>query len=68
MSERHEPPAEDELSADELATHEATELPARQAMSAIGDIAIPLNPDMAAEVLLAGVLDPSAPDDPGAEN
>ena len=68
MSERHEPSLEDELSADELAAHEATELPARQAMSAIGDIAIPLNPDMAAEVLLAGAVDPAAPDDPGAES
>ncbi len=51
MSEHREHP--DELSEEELTAEEATELPARQAMSAIGDIAIPLDPDMAADVLLA---------------
>ena len=51
MSEHRKHP--DELSEEELAAEEATELPARQAMSAIGDIAIPLDPDMAADVLLA---------------
>ena len=68
MTERDETHREDELSDEELAAQEATELPARQAMSAIGDIAIPLDPDMAAEVLLAGASDPSGiPDEPEAE-
>ena len=49
-TDRDEP---EELSAEELAAEDASELPARQAMSAIGDIAIPLDPDLAAEVLLA---------------
>ena len=51
MNEGREEP--EELSPEELAGEEAVELPARQAMSAIGDISIPLDPDMAAEVLLA---------------
>ena len=59
MSGRRELP--DQLSEDELTAQWATELPARQAMSAIGDIAIPLDPDMAADVLLAqDVLDDPA--------
>jgi hypothetical protein len=43
---------EDGLSDAELTHEAAIELPAREAMSAIGDIAIPLDPDMAADALL----------------
>ena len=66
MSERHEPSLRADLPAGEPAAHEATKPPAP--VPAIGDIAIPLNPDMAADVLLAGAPDPGAPDDPGAEH
>lgn len=51
MSEGREP-LEEGLSDEELAQEEATELPERQAMSAIGDIAIPLDPHLAADALL----------------
>jgi hypothetical protein len=43
---------EEGLSEEELAGEEATELPARQAMSAIGDVSIPLDPHEAADALL----------------
>jgi hypothetical protein len=43
---------EEGLSEEELAGEEATELPARQAMSSIGDVAIPLDPHEAADALL----------------
>jgi len=56
---------EDGLSEAELAQEAATELPARQAMSAIGDIAIPLDPDMAADALL-GQDKPGEVDEPPA--
>ena len=52
MSEGREPPEEEGLSEEELAGEEATELPARQAMSSIGDVAIPLDPHEAADALL----------------
>jgi hypothetical protein len=45
-------PEEEGLSEEELAGEEATELPARQAMSSIGDVSIPLDPHEAAEALL----------------
>jgi hypothetical protein len=45
-------PEEEGLSDEELAGEEATELPARQAMSSIGDISIPLDPHEAADALL----------------
>jgi hypothetical protein len=48
----HRVDLEDGLSEAELAHEAATELPAREAMSAIGDITIPLDPDMAAAALL----------------
>jgi hypothetical protein len=43
---------EEGLSEEELAGEEATELPARQAMSSIGDVSIPLDPHEAADALL----------------
>ena len=43
----------DGLSDEELEGHEVEELPDREAMSVIrGDVAIPLDPDIAADVLL----------------
>ena len=45
-------PFEDELSEEELEAHEVTPLPDREAMSVIGDVAIPLDPNLAADVLL----------------
>ena len=48
--ERRDP--EEGLSDEELEGEEATELPARQAMSSIGDISIPLDPHEAADALL----------------
>ena len=64
MSERGEP-HEDELSEEELEAHEIAQLPDREAMSVIGDIAIPLDPDMAADALL-GQDAPDEPEDPPA--
>lgn len=55
MSEGREPPEEEGLSEEELAGEEATELPARQAMSSIGDVSIPLDPHEAADALLGGL-------------
>ena len=52
MNEEPSDPEEEGLSEEELAGEEATELPARQAMSVIGDVAIPLDPNLAADVLL----------------
>jgi hypothetical protein len=52
VSEGREPREEEGLSEEELAGEEATELPARQAMSSIGDISIPFDPHEAADALL----------------
>jgi hypothetical protein len=58
VSPRREPPVdeprddEEGLSEEELAREEGSELPARQAMSAIGDISVPLDPASAADALL----------------
>lgn len=52
MSEGREPP-EEGLSEEELEGHDVEELPDREAMSVIrGDVTIPLDPDIAADVLL----------------
>jgi hypothetical protein len=52
VSEHPEPP-DDGLSEDELEHHDVEELPDREAMSVIrGDVTIPLDPDIAADVLL----------------
>jgi len=65
VSQDREPPElhPEGLSEEELAEHVGVELPERQAMSAIGDIAIPLDPDLAAEALLAQeeLADPDEP-------
>ena len=52
MSEASPDREEEGLSDEELAGEEATELPARQAMSSIGDVSIPLDPHEAADALL----------------
>ena len=52
MREAPPHPEEEGLSEEELAGEEATELPARQAMSTIGDVSIPLDPHEAADALL----------------
>jgi hypothetical protein len=49
----------DELSEEELERHEVEPLPDREAMSIIGDVSIPLDPDAAANALLD-----QAPEDP----
>ena len=52
MSEEREPPDEG-LSEEELEGHDVEQLPDREAMSVIrGDVTIPLDPDIAADVLL----------------
>ena len=52
MSEGRLPP-DDGLSEEELDGHDVQELPDREAMSVIrGDVTIPLDPDIAADVLL----------------
>jgi hypothetical protein len=52
VSEEREPPDEG-LSEEELEGHDVQELPDREAMSVIrGDVTIPLDPDIAADVLL----------------
>ena len=52
MSDLHQPP-DDGFSEEELAGHDVEELPDREAMSVIrGDVTIPLDPDIAADVLL----------------
>ena len=52
MSEEREPP-EEGLSDEELEAHDVEELPDREAMSVIrGDVTIPLDSDIAADVLL----------------
>jgi hypothetical protein len=65
VSDERKPPElhPEGLTEEELAEHEGVELPERQAMSAIGDIAIPLDPDMAADALLAQdeLADPDEP-------
>jgi hypothetical protein len=58
-----EEPREDELSEEELEAHDVAELPDREAMSVIGDVTIPLDPDMAADALL-GQDAPDEPEDP----
>jgi hypothetical protein len=57
-----QPSPHEGLSEEELAREAATELPARQAMSAIGDISVPLDPESAADALLGGT-DPLDGDD-----
>ena len=52
MSDASPDREEEGLSEEELAGEEATELPARQAMSSIGDVSIPLDPHEAADALL----------------
>jgi hypothetical protein len=52
VSEEREPPDEG-LSEEELEGHDVQELPDREAMSVIrADVTIPLDPDIAADVLL----------------
>ena len=52
MSEGREP-GDEGLSEEELEGHDVEELPDREAMSVIrGDVTIPLDPDIAAAVLL----------------
>ena len=53
---------EEGLSDEALAGQEATEVPAPHAMPATGDVAIPLDPDMAADALLGQ----DEPEDPAA--
>jgi len=60
VSEGYEEPPEDELSEEQLEAHEIAHLPDREAMSVIGDIAIPLDADMAADALL-GQDEPEEP-------
>jgi hypothetical protein len=52
VNEASPDPDEEGLSEEELAGEEATELPARQAMSSIGDVSVPLDPHEAADALL----------------
>ena len=49
----------DELSEEELEQHQIEQLPDREAMSVIGDVSIPLDPDAAANALLD-----QSPEDP----
>ena len=66
MSEGREPPDEG-LSEEELEGHDVEELPDREAMSVIrGDVTIPLDPDIAADVLLAQDDGDTGEDDAGA--
>jgi hypothetical protein len=49
----HRDPADDGFSEHELEDHNVEQLPDREAMSVIrGDVTIPLDPDIAADVLL----------------
>jgi hypothetical protein len=52
VNEASPDPDDEGLTEEELAGEEATELPARQAMSSIGDVSIPLDPHEAADALL----------------
>jgi hypothetical protein len=53
VTEGREPPLDDGLSEEELEGHDVEQLPDREAMSVIrGDVTIPLDPDIAADVLL----------------
>jgi len=53
VSEGSREPPEEGLSEEELEGHDVEELPDREAMSVIrGDVTIPLDPDIAADVLL----------------
>ena len=64
MSELREPPSDEGLSEEELEGHDVEALPDREAMSVIrGDITIPLDPDIAADVLLQGSDPPNGDDD-----
>ena len=66
MSEGRRPP-EDEFSEEELEAHDVEELPDREAMSVIrGDVTIPLDPDIAADVLLDQADEPSEGEEPPA--
>ncbi len=63
MSEGREP-SEGGLTDEELEGHEVEALPDREAMSIIrGDVTIPLDPDIAADVLLGGSDAPDAGDE-----
>ena len=64
MNEEPSDADEEGLSEEELAGEEATELPARQAMSSIGDVSIPLDPHEAADALLGGSDPPDHADGP----
>ena len=60
MSAGRKPPEDQEgLSEEELEKEAGSELPDREAMSAFGDISIPLDPESAADALLGH----AAPDD-----
>jgi hypothetical protein len=49
----HRDPADDGFTEQELEDHDVEQLPDREAMSVIrGDVTIPLDPDIAADVLL----------------
>jgi hypothetical protein len=61
VSQGREPLGEG-LTEEEHAGEQATEVPAAQAMAATGDIAIPLDPDKAADALL-GQDPPGEPED-----
>jgi len=65
VTEKRQPPEQPGLSDEELAGHQVTRLPDREAMSVIGDIAIPLDPERAADALL-GQDAPDEPEDPPA--
>jgi hypothetical protein len=64
VSERPTGEEPEGLTEDELERHRIEHLPDREAMSIIGDVSIPLDPDAAANALIGS--DP--PDDPGAGN
>ena len=71
FQEKPEPSDEDELSQEELLRERGRELPDREAMSTIdADVAIPVNPALAADVLSGtaegddDVDEPDGPDEP----
>ena len=59
MTGERSPDDADELSEEELERHRIEPLPDREAMSIIGDVSIPLDPDAAANALLD-----QSPEDP----
>ena len=67
MSEQPPDEERDGLSEEELEEHRIEQLPDREAMSIIGDVSIPLDPDAAANALM-GPDPPDGPDDPGGGN